>query len=221
MQPIPHNNLIRMKKILLAALLLLGGFSVAHAQSLFQFGIKGGLLINSSDLKYTFSGTQNPYDESSTKPGFELGVQARINLPLGFLLQPEIVYSRTNGSFPVDAATVGSDRLKVRSNWIEVPVLVGWKFSIVRLMVGPSFRFPMDEVMTSGGEEAKIAPRLQNFVLGFQAGVGIDLGRLTLDARYCGNFTNITDQGIFQNYTPNLKVNERKVAISIGYMLIK
>ena len=64
-----------MKKILLAALLLLGGFSVAHAQSLFQFGIKGGLLINSSDLKYTFSGTQNPYDESSTKPGFELGVQ--------------------------------------------------------------------------------------------------------------------------------------------------
>lgn len=210
-----------MKRILLVVLVLFGGLSASKAQSVFQFGIKGGLLINSSDLKYTFSDKYDRYSESSTKPGFELGLQARINLPLGFLLQPELVYSRTNGSFPLDAATVGNDRLKVRSNWIEVPVLVGWKFSIVRLMVGPSFRFPMDEVMTSGGAEAKIAPRLQSFVLGFQAGIGIDLGRLTLDARYCGNFTNVTDQGVFQNYTPNLKVNERKVAISIGYMLIK
>ncbi len=214
-----------MKKILLAACIILGGFSGVRAQSLFQFGIKGGLLVNSSDLKYTFSGNRDRYDKSSTKPGFELGFQARLRLPMGFLLQPEIVYSRTSGTFPIDGTNGGGgqygDKLKIRSNWIEVPVLVGWKFSIVRLMLGPSFRFPMDEVMNAGAKEAKVAPRLQSFVMGYQAGIGIDLGRLTVDARYCGNFTNITDKGVLDIYTPNLKVNERKVAISIGYMILK
>ena len=214
-----------MKKILLAACIILGGFSGVRAQSLFQFGVKGGLLVNSSDLKYTFSGNRDRYDKSSTKPGFEFGFQARLRLPLGFLLQPEIVYSRTSGTFPIDEINGGGgqygDKLKIRSNWIEVPVLVGWKFSIVRLMLGPSFRFPMDEVMNAGVKEAKVAPRLQSFVMGYQAGIGIDLGRLTVDARYCGNFTNITDKGVTDIYTPNLKVNERKVAISIGYMILK
>lgn len=214
-----------MKKFLLAACVILGGFSGVRAQSLFQFGVKGGLLVNSSDLKYTFSGNRDRYDKSSTKPGFELGFQARLRLPLGFLLQPEIVYSRTSGTFPIDETNGGGgqygDKLKIRSNWIEVPVLVGWKFSIVRLMLGPSFRFPMDEVMNAGVKEAKVAPRLQSFVMGYQAGIGIDLGRLTVDARYCGNFTNITDKGVTDIYTPNLKVNERKVAISIGYMILK
>ncbi len=214
-----------MKKILLAACIILGGFSGVRAQSLFQFGVKGGLLVNSSDLKYTFSGNRERYDKSSTKPGFELGFQARLRLPLGFLLQPEIVYSRTSGTFPIDETNGGGgqygDKLKIRSNWIEVPVLVGWKISIVRLMLGPSFRFPMDEVMNAGVNEAKVAPRLQSFVMGYQAGIGIDLGRLTVDARYCGNFTNITDKGVTDIYTPNLKVNERKVAISIGYMILK
>lgn len=210
-----------MKKILFT-LMLLSGLATAQAQSIFQLGLKGGLLINSSQLKYTFNNTAN-YDHSSTKPGFEFGFQARVRLPLGFLLQPEIVYSRTTGTFPLNTSNGGNaeEQLKIRSNWIEVPVLVGWKFSIVRLMVGPSFRFPMDEVLNAGRDEAKVAPRLQNFVLGYQAGVGVDLGRLTIDARYCGNFTNITDGGVTSISIPNLKVNEQKVAISIGYMLIK
>ena len=79
----------------------------------------------------------------------------------------------------------------------------------------------MDEVLNAGTQEAKVAPRLQNFVLGYQAGIGLDLGRLTIDARYCGNFTNITDGGVTSVSIPNLKVNEQKVAISLGYMLIK
>ncbi len=212
-----------MKKIFFT-LIFLSSLATVQAQSIFQLGLKGGMLINSSELKYTFNNSAN-YDHSSTKPGFEFGFQTRVRLPLGFLLQPEIVYSRTTGTFPIDASNGGGgeygDQLKIRSNWIEVPVLVGWKFSIVRLMVGPSFRFPMDEVLNAGTQEAKVAPRLQNFVLGYQAGIGLDLGRLTIDARYCGNFTNITDGGVTSVSIPNLKVNEQKVAISLGYMLIK
>lgn len=207
-----------MRKILLLTLALFCGYGIANAQSIVQFGVKGGLLINSSNLKYTSSNNSLKYDHSSTKPGFELGFQARVRLPLGFLIQPEVVYSRTSGKFPAD----GGESLKIRSNWIEVPVLVGWKVSIFRLMAGPSFRFPMDEVLNAGREEARVTPQLDNFIMGYQAGVGLDLGRLTIDARYCGNFTNITDESVAgANYIPDLKVNERKVAISIGYMILK
>lgn len=214
-----------MKKVFLAFFLTLVGFGGVQAASPVQFGVKGGLLINSSDLKYTFSSNRERYSESSTKPGFELGLQARVRLPLGFLIQPEVVYSRTSGSFPVETTADGTttdEKLKVRSNWIEVPVLVGWKFSIVRLMAGPSFRFPMDEVMNVGLKETKVAPRLDNFVMGYQAGIGVDLGRLTIDARYCGNFSKIANQQKqLDDYISGLKVREQKVAISIGYMILK
>ncbi|WP_300400007.1 porin family protein [uncultured Rikenella sp.] len=216
-----------MKKTLLSICFCVAALSGVHAASPVQFGVKGGLLINSSDLKYTFSSAdRDRYSESSTKPGFEIGLQARVRLPLGFLIQPEVVYSRTSGSFPVETkaadGTVTNDKLKVRSNWIEVPVLVGWKFSIVRLMAGPSFRFPMDEVMNVGLKETKVAPRLDNFVMGYQAGVGVDLGRLTIDARYCGNFSKIANQQRgAEDYISGLKVKEQKVAISIGYMILK
>lgn len=213
-----------MKSIFLSLFLCVAALSGVRAASPVQFGVKGGLLINSSDLKYTFS-SNHRYSESSTKPGFELGLQARVRLPLGFLIQPEVVYSRTSGSFPVETTADGTttdEKLKVRSNWIEVPVLVGWKFSIVRLMVGPSFRFPMDEVMNVGLKETKVAPRLDNFVMGYQAGIGVDLGRLTIDARYCGNFSKIANQQKqLDDYISGLKVREQKVAISIGYMILK
>lgn len=208
-----------MKALVFALMLTVAGFGAVRAASPVQFGVKGGLLINSSDLKYTLSGNSERYDKSSTKPGFELGFQARVRLPLGFLIQPEVVYSRTTGSF---STTDGTESMKTRSNWIEVPVLAGWKFSIVRLMAGPSFRFPMDEVMNTGLKETNVTPRLRNFVLGYQAGVGLDLGRVTIDARYCGNFSKIAKQqpGL-GDYLSALKVKEQKVAISIGYMILK
>ncbi len=80
----------------------------------------------------------------------------------------------------------------------------------------------MDEVMNVGLKETKVVPRLDNFVMGYQAGIGVDLGRLTIDARYCGNFSKIANQQKqLDDYISGLKVREQKVAISIGYMILK
>lgn len=214
------------KKLLLLTLTLFTGLITSlYAQSPVQVGVKGGLLINKSDLNY--SNSKIKYDQSSTKPGFEVGLQFRLNLPLGFMIQPEFVYSRVNGEFAaIQEPVVGGsspthEDINIRSNWIEVPVLLGWKFSIVRLMAGPSFRFPMSEVVDAKNLSEKVAPRLDNFVMGYQAGIGVDLGRITIDARYCGNFTNITDDGVTKIDTPNFDVNDNKFALTIGYMILK
>lgn len=211
-----------MKKTLLVALLACLSVSFTHAQSLVKVGIKGGLLLSTSDIKYHFNSGGRDYKHSSTNPGFEVGVQVRVGLPVTrLLLQSEIVYNRTTGSFDTDPAVIGADQVKIRSNAFDVPVLVGWKFSVFRLMAGPSFRFPIDQVYTTNDERTKIAPRLKNFVLGFQVGLGADLGRLTIDVRYCGNFTNLTDKSVTDVTIDGLKATQRKVAISIGYMFLR
>lgn len=210
-----------MKKHLLLLLLLLAAPAASQAQSLVQFGVKAGLLINTTDLKFNSPSLDYGYDNTSTKPGFEAGVMVRLNLPGSWLLQPEILYNRTTGSFPTDSDATGTDRLKTGSNWFDVPVLVGWKFAMFRIMAGPSFRFPVNDVLTRNGDRDRIRPRLDNFVMGFQAGFGLDIGRFTLDARYCGNFTPITDKGTVGNYNPDFRVKEKKFAFSLGYVLFR
>lgn len=220
-----------MKKILLSILILFSGLTTAlYAQSIVQVGVKGGLLINKSNLEIYNTGSKINYSHNSTKPGFEVGLQFRVELPLGFMIQPEVVYSRVNGKFPIGDKNVSgataNDEMNIRSNWIDVPVLLGWKFSIVRIMAGPSFRFPMSEVVDAKNVNTKIAPRLDNFVMGYQVGVGVDLGRFTLDARYCGNFTNITDDGVIHHSSntsdlSNMNINEQKFSLSVGYMILK
>lgn len=207
-----------MKKILPILLLTIMSVSVSHGASPFQFGVKAGLLLNSSRLQYDFANSPD-YDHKSSKPGFEVGFQGRVNLPAGFMLQPEIVYSRASAIFP---EINGAEDLRVRTNWMEVPVLLGWKVSIFRIMAGPVFRFNMDEVLSINEGSIKIAPELDNFVMGYQAGVGVDLGRFTIDARYCGNFSKILDEEIvIDSRREKISINEGRVAISLGFMILK
>ncbi len=215
-----------MKKTLLVAtvLLLASGATSLRAASPFEFGVKASYIVDMSNLKYKpTGGSQNPYDKNSTGSGFDLGVQARVNFPLvSLFIQPELLYSRSSAKFASDPNVTGGDYVKLRTNWIEVPVLLGWEIiPNLRLMAGPSFRFPMDEVANSGGQSQRVNFQLQEFVMGYQVGLGLDLGRLTLDARYCGDFTNITDSGITTTDITNVKVKEQKVTFSVGWMFLK
>lgn len=206
-----------MRKVLLFAALLIVSLQGVQAKSPYEFGVKIGGLVNFSSFNTNFKEVPN-FNDKSTQIGFEVGVQNRINLPLNFMIQPELVYTRTTGKFDNDKGGL----LQVRSNFIEVPALVGWKVGLFRIMAGPTFRFNMDDVLTSEREQSKIAPKLETFVMGYQAGVGVDLGRLTIDARYCGNFSNeLEDDTLYDNAHQTAKYNAGKIAISVGYMIFR
>src|ERR671928_110647 len=74
-----------MKKIGLFVLGITISSSAIFAQSLPQFGIKGG--INISNLN------SNEGTQTSARTGFHVGVLANVPLGSGFSIQPEGVYS--------------------------------------------------------------------------------------------------------------------------------
>ncbi len=210
------------KSIGLLCLLVSLGAIAARAASPVKLGIKGGLLLNSASLKYDNQAGNIKYDRTSSKPGFEAGVVVRAQFPGGFLIQPEVLYTHTKGVFPTDPNQVGTSQVTIKSNSIDVPVMVGWRFlKLVRVMAGPSFCFPTGEIFATDNGTGGVAPRLKDFVLGFQAGVGVDLGRFTLDARYCANLTEITDGKVSSLTIKGLEAKQKRFSFSLGYMLIK
>ena len=199
------------------AILLVAGSTGAHAQ-LFKMGVKGGLLINTEKLKFD-KGTVH-FDGKDTRAGFEAGLQFSVNLPLVPLtIQPEIVYSRTSARYQTGDEHYGE--IKMRSNMIDIPVLVGLKMGPARIMVGPVFTFPTTDLISMDNRSEKFAPRYNKFLMGLQAGVGVDIGRLTLDARYHWRFTSLTDDDYQIEALKNTKVSNGRFAISVGYTIFK
>ena len=210
----------KMKKFLFfitASLLLTVAIPSANAQ-FFKFGVKGGLLVNTESLK--FNNGASLFDEKSTLPGFELGLQTTISLPLvPIIIQPEFVYSRVSAKYSTGTQNFGD--LKLRSNMFDIPILVGFEFSIFRIMLGPVFTFPTTDIVSMDNQNIKFAPRYKNFVMGYQAGVGVTLGRVTVDARYHGRFDSLTSDKIDAAGIPDVDVKTQRFAFSVGYTIFK
>lgn len=173
-----------MKYLLLVFSVVILSASQLKAQSL-GLGVKGGLNFSSLDnnLKGQYTGT-------ASANGFVGGVWARAGF-LGFFAQPELLYSQRKGAFT--SAVDGTAVINTLS-YIDIPVLVGYKLTFVRFNMGPNFQFLLD-----AQQKASALAKDPNFSkgnfesssIGFQAGVGIDLLKLSIDLRYDGNFSSI------------------------------
>ena len=210
-----------MKKALLAVAVaaLAATYAPEARAQLFAMGVKGGLLVNSERLKFT-NGT-NDFDGKSTRAGFEAGLQFTVNLPLvPILIQPEIVYSRTSATYETGNSNAGD--LKLRSNMFSIPVLVGMKFSSFRVMAGPVFTFPSMDRVSMDNLNEQFAPRYKDFLIGLQAGVGVTLGRVTIDARYHWQFTGLsTSEVSTSGKISNVDIKNGRFAFSLGYTIFR
>lgn len=169
----------------------------------FRFGIKAGANLSnvngSNDLSLNSgSSAFNFKDNDNRSLGFAGGVFFRFGKT--FYLQPEILLSQKGGKFNVykDGVQDGDGKVDVRFSNLDVPVLFGVRVAkFFRVNVGPmaslrlsnngKIRDSFDDV-TGGNSSAEINNRL---AFGYQAGVGVDFGRVSLDVRYEGNFTEI------------------------------
>lgn len=212
-----------MKRILILFALCASVISLSidkvSAQHVFKFGVKAGVLINTETLK--FQNGISHYSEKSTKPGFEIGLQMSIDIPrIPIVIQPEIVYSRVSASYPTGDANFGD--INMRFNNIEIPLLVGVRLSIVRILLGPVFTVPIVESANVGAYTEKFAPRYKNFIMGYQIGAGVDIKRFTLDVRYYGLFTDITEDNYnAHNNTVNASMRNSRFSISMGFNIFR
>lgn len=202
-----------MKKILLTTMSVLAISMAAQAQ-VFQAGVKAG--VSSSQVK--LSGIQNDpqqYASAEHITGYHAGAFTRLQL-LGLLLQPEAILSSSGGMVAVkDDANSTTVRVeKFRFNRLDVPLLLGFNFlRVARVQAGP-----MASMLLSAKQEGRTVKDYYNSSdWGYQAGLGVDIGNLTVDVRYeCINrdFTNTSQQS-------GGKVRNEQFLVSMGLKLIK
>ena len=150
--------------------------SQAHA---IKYGVVGGA---------TFSSMQDI--ENSSRIGWNLGATAQFKLPLGFSVQPSLIYNAKAAGF--DASLVSGD---LNVGYLELPVSFQWgpdllifrPFLDISPYVGYALtsKVSMDTLLTQS--EWKTS-NLQRLEYGLGLGGGLEVWRFQVVCRYNWNF---------------------------------
>ncbi len=215
-----------MKKHLVSLILvffILGG--VAQAQIITRpqigFGIKAGLNFASlSSDKFTMAEDQGITALADTYTGFHIGLVSEIILP-GFYLQPEFLFTRSGRDYrvdpPTDVVDAESDFLTHRFNHFVIPVIVGTKIGPLKVGVGPSFSFLLNQSIDAT-DESDFSPEVENYSMGYQLGVGLSIGNLLFDARYEGSLSRLGDSFTINENEFSLNTRPQQYILSVGIL---
>jgi hypothetical protein len=198
-----------MKKLVLVLLVFLGSLS-AYAQKN-GFGLKGGL----SSTQVNFEGDQ--LVPSDAQLGYHLGVFARFG-GIGFFVQPEVLFTQTSGKFKLELPPASSSspaNYEAKFNRLDVPVMAGFRLlKIIRVMAGPIASFNIDSSLKEAGTTVQNID-FKKATLGYQTGVGVDLGNLTFEGKYEGGLSKFTEN--VGSYTTDNRINQW--VLSVGFKL--
>ncbi|RQO71423.1 PorT family protein [Pedobacter sp. KBW01] len=190
---------------LTVAFLLVGLLASAQVLPSFQLGIKAGANFSKFDSENTFN--------SENRAGFYGGLWARVGAA-GIYFQPELYVSGKKTNLVSNAGEVN----KVTFTSLDVPLLVGTKFGAagvgLRLNTGPMFSLILDENQSfSQAAGSVFKADFKNQAVAWQFGAGLDLKKLSFDARYELGLSKINKSGY-----PGTKLN--LFTVGLGYRIL-
>jgi len=157
--------------------------TATFAQKGSGFGIKAGLNYNQNgDLSFRQVQTagEDLIAGSDGKVGFHVGFFGKLDFPKIYL-KPELVYTKTKSSYDVDGTTNDYDISK-----IDLPVLLGYKIiGPLHIFAGPSFQYTLNNDLKG----LEVEDVKNDFTVGLNVGVGVNLGNIGLDVRYERGFS--------------------------------
>ncbi|MCY7350401.1 MAG: PorT family protein [Cytophagaceae bacterium] len=172
----------------------------AQSRDGFAFGIKAGVnLSRFNGARYQF-GSGGNFLQNADKDN--VGAIGGVFLRFGtkFYVQPEAVLSQKGGRFQIlrDNQNINDARnVDVRFSNLDVPILFGVRIGeVLRLNLGPvaSFRLADNGNLKSTLNEysgQSVDNVFRSAALGYQAGIGLDFGRINFDVRYEGNINDV------------------------------
>jgi hypothetical protein len=194
-----------MRKILLVAALL--AFAGGASAQFLTFGVKAGINTTTN----VFKNAKLSNDEgkgyniinNEAKVGFLAGAYARVSI-LGFFGQPELYYaqSRTEISLQEIGSTTVSKEVN-KLNTLNIPILFGTKFGPFRVNAGPVATIILSNTNIVDNVSG-LDQDMDKANWGLQAGVGVDILKISLDARY---ETSISKLGSAYNTASGSTVN--------------
>lgn len=203
-----------MRKIVLTVVIAFISFTT-FAQKDSGFGIKAGVNYNQNgDLRFqdVQAAGENLISGSDGKIGYHVGIFGKIDFPK-FYLKPELVYTKTQSSYNLQNADRNYDVSR-----IDLPVLLGYKIiGPLSIFAGPSLQYFLNQDL----QDVELNDLQQDFTVGLQAGIGINLGNIGIDVRYERGFTTNEASFIDSNIT-NLdsgRIDSRPSQIIFGLSL--
>ncbi len=176
----------KLLSILIASVLLLSFSTSAQGgdNKFFQFGIKAGLDFTNMKLQDLQSIQLN---DLKSYTGFNAGLAFRFNLPLGFEIQPELLYTQT-GVRIEEAFAKGV----IKNGTIRIPVNIQWGFRFAKIFKPYVFASPYVGFTAFEKSQITIGSIVKNFnsenLNRFQYGVGVGLGlniwKFQISAKY-------------------------------------
>ena len=202
----------QIKKIISTALVSASLMSFAQV----SLGVKANLLYRSDSPSWTTikNGTTTVFNEKGKNSvGYNFGLSAKIDTPLGIFLQPEIYYTTFKNKNTIDNTTI-----EVKSNRVDVPVLVGYNIlgKMLGIYAGPvaSYNLSTDNQWNDFKENAT-----KDFTVGYQFGAQATISKLVFSARYEGAFSKDQREFIDNNTKTTVRYDGRPnlLMFGIGY----
>ncbi|MCH7414772.1 PorT family protein [Belliella sp. R4-6] len=145
-----------------------------HAQE-FSIGPKFG--VSQSTIKVNGDGFQSGDD----KLGYHVGAFIRMG-GASIFVQPEFLYTNTGG-FIIDENNNAT--VETNFNRLDIPMMVGFKLAkFFRIQAGPIASIILDQNFGENPIAATQNIDYRSSTIGYQAGIGLDIGNLILDAKY-------------------------------------
>lgn len=195
-----------MKKIIVAALAV---FCCCNAASARGFLIKGGVefphynVSNLGDLNF------------KEMTGWHAGIGYQTGSLLGFSLQPELLFqhSEMDGNLGIQSFLPMDDTERVRINNLQLVANVQWGIDLLifrpYIFAAPFVSYDLTDI--------KQFLNRKKWDYGIGAGVGLDIWKLQLSAKYNWAFGGIIDWNSYVDGVKNISANTGAVIISLAF----
>ncbi len=159
----------------------------AQSYSSTRFGVMGGFTSSSAKIKDVTTKSVSLY---------HAGVTAEFPLLGGFHIQPSIIYQVKGASADNIGSVALSDFFETKVGFIEIPVQLQWGPDLMAFrpygFVEPFVGLRIND--KSEGVAEGISDKLKKAEYGLGLGVGLEISRFQLSAKYYWNFGRIYDK---------------------------
>lgn len=208
--------------IMLASVMMMAGALSSVAQS--RYGVIGGMTFSTSKFKEI---------NRASMTQWHAGLTYKLDLPLGFSVQPSLVYHVKGAKLNVpQAGDPGQvSDFNIRMGFVELPVSLQWGPDLLVfrpfLDVTPYIGYALNNQLSGAGlsSQTNSWTGLNRFEYGLGVGIGLELWRFQVIGRYNWSFGSLADaaedmQGGFGPYVRQAfsASNFRGITLSLAFL---
>ncbi len=172
-----------MKRLVISVIALFLAFSVQSSAQV-KWGVTGGMSFNTTEFSEI---------SAKSQAGWNAGLTLLVDLPLGFSIQPSLLYHQKNAN----VAEVEGFSVDQSMGYLELPVSVQWGPDLLVLRpfldVTPYIGYAIAGKIGGDKMGGDSVPwdDINRFEYGLGVGAGINVWKLQVVARYVTNFGSL------------------------------